>query len=449
MNIDLPPQDNDTETACIASVLLSRDALYRVTEILRPEDFYLETHRIIFSAIIELEAKSMPVDVNTLRQRLSDQNLLEKIGGYSALASFYQSVSTSANAGFYAKRIKELSIRRSLIDVSTKSIEQCYDQSRETAEVIDEIERNVFAVTERRITSTYRQLDEILKDTMNDIIQWYDTKKSVTGTPSGFQMLDELLTGFHGSELIIVAARPGMGKTALAVNMMNNIALKEPEKAVLFFSLEMPAQQLALRLLCIQSMVDSQLVRTGRIKPEELKRLFAAKEALGKERVFIDDTPSVNIMEMRSKARILANKTPISLIIVDYLQLITSMSRIDRHLQIAEITRSLKQLARELDVPVMALAQLSRAVEQRTGHVPTLADLRESGAIEQDADVVIFIYSEEKSKEDSERKGEVDLIIAKQRNGPIGTVSLKFFAQYTKFGDLDRQHEGFEFASLI
>ena len=448
----LPPQDIDTETACLASVLLSRDALYKVIEIIRPDDFYLEKHRIIFSAVLDLDAKNIPIDLTTLKQRLSDHNLFEKIGGDSALVSIYQSVSTSAHAASYAKRIKELSIRRNLIDVSVGSIEKCHDHARDTFELVDEIERDVFAVTEGRITSSYVPLDNILEATMAEIQRWHDTKRTVTGTPTGFADLDGLLTGLHNAELIVLAARPGMGKTALAVNMMKNIIEQEPQKAVLFFSLEMPSRQLAIRLLSIQASVDSQYIRTGKISRNNLVELYAAKEALSKKKIFIDDTPYVNIMEIRAKARKLAQKMPISVIIIDYLQLVASMSpRLDRHLQVGEISRFLKQLARELNVPVVALAQLSRAVEQRKEQRPTLADLRESGAIEQDADVVIFIYDENKVKSapDPEKEGLVELMIAKQRNGPIGKITLKFFPQYQRFDDYYPGNESYESASPI
>lgn len=429
----LPPQDIDTEVACLASALMSGDALSKITEILRPEDFYLERHRHIFSAITELTAKGMPVDLTTLKQKLSDKKLFEKIGGDTALVSIYQSVATSYNAESYAKRLKELSLRRRLIDVSLQSIDKCYNLVRDSDEVIDEIEQDIFAATERRIVSTYVPINDILNKTLGDIDIWYKSKKTVTGTPTGFLDLDEMLTGFHGSELIIIAARPGMGKTALALNMINNIAKQEPSKAILFFSIEMPGSQLGLRLLCLHASVDSQRVRTGHISEDERRSLFNAASALGQQKIFIDDTPSINIMEIRGKARRLAQKTDISLIVIDYLQLITSLSKTDRHLQVAEISRSLKQLARELNVPVIALAQLSRAVESRADQKPTLSDLRESGAIEQDADVVIFIYREEKVKMDTDRKGIADLIIAKQRNGPVGSVELSFLDRYTKF----------------
>ncbi len=435
----LPPQDLETETACLASALMNREALLRVTEILQPEDFYLEKHRVIYESIMDLERKALPIDLTTLRQRLIDKDMLERIGGNAALAELYQSASTSANAVVYANRIKELSLRRKLIEVAGNSIEKCFNRTMETDEVMDEIERDIFKVTEQRITSDYKAMDAVLTQTLNDIETWYRTKKTITGIPSGFNELDELLTGFHGAELLIVAARPGMGKTAFALNVMNHVALKT-SKAVLFFSLEMPASQLASRMLCIESMIDSQRVRTGHISPEELKRIVATAGKLSKSPIYIDDTPSLNINEIRAKARRLAQKDDLGMIIIDYLQLVTSLSRVDRHLQVAEISRLLKQLSRELDIPVIALSQLSRAVESRSDQRPTLADLRESGAIEQDADVVMFLYREEKVKPDTEKRGIATVIVAKQRSGPIGDVDLRFWGQYTKFGNLDVSH---------
>jgi len=435
----LPPQDLDTETACLASALLNREALLRVTEILQPEDFYLEKHRVIFESILDLERKALPIDLTTLRQRLIDKDMLERVGGNVALAELYQATSTSANAVVYANRIKELSLRRKLIEVAGNSIEKCFNRTIETDEVMDEIERDIFKVTEQRITSDYQPMDMVMTETIKDIHTWYETKKIVTGIPSGFNELDELLTGFHGAELLIVAARPGMGKTAFALNVMNHVALKA-KKAVLFFSLEMPATQLAARMLCIEAMVDSQRVRTGHISPEELKKLVGTSTNLSKSQIYLDDTPSLNINEIRAKARRLAQKDDLGMVIIDYLQLVTSLSKVDRHLQVAEISRLLKQLARELDIPVIALSQLSRAVESRADQRPTLSDLRESGAIEQDADVVMFLYREEKVNPDTENKGIATVIVAKQRSGPIGDIDLRFWGQYTKFGNLDVAH---------
>lgn len=440
MTIDrLPPQDIDTEVACIASALLNREALLRVTEILQPEDFYLEKHKIIYESIVDLERKSLPIDLTTLRQRLIDKNMLERIGGNPALAELYQAASTSANAEVYANRVKEMSLRRKLIEVASSSIEKCFNRAIDTAEVMDEIERDIFSVTEQRITSDYKDITNVMNQTLNEIDAWHRTKQIVTGLASGFKLLDEMLTGFHGSELLILAARPGMGKTAFGLNILNNIAIKQ-NKAVLFFSLEMPATQLALRMICVESMIDSQKVRTGHISSDELKKIVAVSGKLGKAPIYIDDSPSINILELRAKARRLAQKVPLGMVIVDYLQLITSVSRVDRHLQIAEISRMLKQLARELNVPVMAMSQLSRAVESRTDQRPTLSDLRESGSIEQDADVVMFIYREERVKKDSEKKGIASIIVAKQRNGPIGDIDLRFWDKYTKFANLEVAH---------
>jgi replicative DNA helicase len=439
---NLPPQDIEAESSCIASILLSKDALSRISGILEVDDFYLDKHRIIYESILELDRKNSPLDLLTLKQKLSDKNLFDSVGGDRALLDLYRSVSTSANAEFYAGRIKELSIRRKIISVSTEVIEKCYDKSRDTEELVDEIESEIFKATERRITSDFASIESVMEKTMSDIELLYKMKKPITGTPTGFTDLDFLLTGLHESELIIIAARPSMGKTSLALNIANNIALKE-KKPVLFFSLEMPATQLGMRLLCIETMIDSQKVRTGRFDSNELKKLTEVSEMLVKSPMFIDDTPNVNVFQLRSKARRMAQQRgELGVIIVDYLQLITGTRGLDRHLQVAEITRSLKQVARELCVPVIALSQLSRAVESRTDQRPQLSDLRESGAIEQDADIVLFIYREERVHPDTDKKGIAEVMIAKQRNGPIGSVDLLFWEQHTRFGNLDKLHSG-------
>ncbi len=437
----LPPQDVETESACLASILLSREALYKVTEILQPEDFYLDKHRHIYAAIVELEKKDLPVDLTTLKQRLSDVGSFEKIGGDASLVELYRTVSTSANAEFYARRVKDLSLRRRLIEVAAESVEKCFDMTIDTDELVDGVERDIFDVTEKRISADFKAIDTVLHETLDNIGTWYETKRTVTGTASGFKKLDEILTGFHAAELIIVASRPGMGKTALALNIVNHVALRD-KKACLFFSLEMPATQLGMRMLCIESMIDSQRVRTGHISSDELKSLFQTSGRLSKSTILIDDSPSSTVLQMRAKARRMAQKNKnLGLIVVDYLQLITGTNpKVDRHLQIAEISRFLKQLARDLDVPVLAISQLSRAVEHRADQKPTLADLRESGAIEQDADVVMFIYREDKVRIETERRGIADIMIAKQRNGPIGTISLKFWEKYTRFDDLEEVH---------
>ena len=443
MAIELvPPQDIEAEASCLSSALLSRDALLKVIEILQPEDFYLDSHREIFGVIVELERKNLPIDLVTVKQRLNDLGRFERIGGDHALVDIYRTVSTSANAEFYARRRKEMSLRRRLIEVSHEVMEKCHDTSRDTYELMDEVERDVFRVTEKRITSDFKNISDVIQDTMDTIGRMYETKSVVTGVATGFTGLDEMLSGLHESELVIIAGRPSMGKTALALNMANHIVMKE-KMPVLFFSVEMPASQLGMRLLCVDAMIDSQRVRTGHISSEELRRLMQSAGRLEKSPLLIDDTPAINIFEIRAKARRVAQKQRLGAIVVDYLQLITSMSRIDRHLQIAEISRSLKQIARELSVPVVALSQLSRSVESRTDQRPQLSDLRESGAIEQDADVVMFIYREERVKKETEKKGIAEVIVAKQRNGPIGEVELRFWEKYTKFGNLDKVH-GFD-----
>jgi replicative DNA helicase len=414
--------------------------LLKVIEILQVEDFYIDAHRMIYDAIRELEIKAIPIDLITIKQRLIDKKQFEKVGGDPALVNIYRTVSTSANAEFYANRVKELSLRRRLIETCTTIAEKSYDTTLDTKVLLDDAEKDIFLITQRRITSDFESLASVLKQTLEDIGHMYETKRPVTGIASGFTDIDAMLTGFHESELIIIAARPSMGKTALALNIANHVALRE-KQPTLFFSLEMPATQLATRILCIESMIDMQHVRTGQISNEQLRKLIEVSGRLEKSPMFIDDTPGLSIFELRAKARRFAQKQKVGLIVVDYLQLIVSNSRLERHQQIAEISNALKQLARELSVPVIALSQLSRAVESRTDQKPQLSDLRESGAIEQDADVVLFIYREEKVKKETERIGIADIIVAKQRNGPTGTVELRFWDKYMKFGNVEKFRE--------
>ncbi|HXK66528.1 MAG TPA: replicative DNA helicase, partial [Spirochaetota bacterium] len=428
------------EAACLSSILLSKDALLKVIEILQVEDFYIDAHRMIYEAIRELEIKAIPIDLITIKQRLIDKKQFEKAGGDPALVNIYRTVSTAANAEFYANRVKELSLRRKLIETCTTIAEKSYDTTLDTKILLDDAEKDIFLITQRRITSDFESLASVLKQTLEDIGHMYETKRPVTGIASGFTDLDAMLTGFHESELIIIAARPSMGKTALALNIANHVALRE-KQPTLFFSLEMPATQLATRILCIESMIDMQHVRTGQISSEQLRKLIDVSGRLEKSPMFIDDTPGLSIFELRAKARRFAQKQKVGLIVVDYLQLIVSNNRLERHQQIAEISNALKQLARELSVPVIALSQLSRAVESRTDQKPQLSDLRESGAIEQDADVVLFIYREEKVKKETERIGIADIIVAKQRNGPTGTIELRFWDKYMKFGNVEKFRE--------
>ncbi len=435
----LPPQDSDSEASCLAALLISKDALLKVIEVLQPEDFYLEGHRLVFEAVVDLDKKNRPVDLVSVKQLLQDKGVFDKIGGDSFLVSLYQTVSTSANAEFYANRVRELALRRRLIEVSGGIVERCQDLSRDTSEILDESAQAVFNVTERLISSDSPDIAKIVEEAKATLIKLFQTRKAVTGTPSGFTLLDEMLTGFHPEELIILAARPAMGKTAFALNVINNIAIRAKRPAY-FFSLEMPAVQLLMRMIAIESMVELQLMRTGHVNGAQQRLIMQMADTLAKSPIMIDDTPSLTVFDIRARARRVAQRQPLGVIVIDYLQLISSKLRADRHLQIAEISRGLKLLARELHCPVIALSQLSRAVESRTDQIPQLSDLRESGSIEQDADVVMFLYREDKVKKDSEKKGLADVIIAKQRNGPTGTVTLKFWDVFTRFDNLDRVH---------
>lgn len=434
-----PPHDAGAEASCIAAILISREALVKVLDILSVDDFFLERHKLIYASIADLDRKNRPVDLLTLKQHLSDNKNFDRAGGDAYLAELYQTVATSSNAEYYATRIKEFSLRRALIDVSRVIIETSHDLTQETEEVIDEAERNLFRVTEGRITSEIVPIEAIVDETIEQINNLFNNKQQVTGISSGFTDIDNKLTGFHAAELIILAARPSMGKTALALNFMNHICLYE-KKPVFFFSLEMPATQLLMRLICIEGLVDAQRLRTGHLNNDEMRQIFSAAERFKQAPLLIDDSPSVTISDIRAKARRAAQKEQLGMVIIDYLQLISSTSRIDRQQQISEISRGLKLLARELQCPILALSQLSRAVESRSDQRPILSDLRESGSIEQDADVVMFIFREDRVNPTTERKGRADIIIAKQRSGPIGDVELFFWDKYTKFNNLDNVH---------
>jgi replicative DNA helicase len=344
---NLPPHDIDTEVSCLASIIVSKDALLKVLGILQSEDFYLEPHRLIFDAVRELDRKAKPVDLISLRHQLVELQKLDRAGGEAYLAKLYQSVATSANAEYYANQIKEYSLRRRLIETSGAVIESCYDISRETSEVLDDAEKMVFQVTERRISTQVQSIQQIVGDAVTRIERLIENKKGVTGLACGYSELDNMLTGFHPSELIIMAARPAMGKTALALNMMVNVAVRE-KRPVFFFSLEMPSVQLLMRLISIEAMIELQKLRTGFLNNDELRRIYAVADKFSACPMIIDDTPGLTITEIRAKARRASQKERLGIIIIDYLQLITTTTKGERHQQIGEISRGLKLLAREL-----------------------------------------------------------------------------------------------------
>ncbi|MBA4348502.1 MAG: replicative DNA helicase [Thermodesulfovibrio sp.] len=433
----LPPQNIEAEQSVLGAIVFDNEALPKTIEILSPDDFYKESHRRLYNAMLELFDKSEPIDIITLTDYLRRGNELEAIGGISYLSSLANSVPTSANIQYHSKIVREKALLRSLINASTHIASKVYEDSLDADEMVDYAEKTIFDITDKRIKTSFSKLKDLVKDTFKTIEQLYNKKEAITGMPSGFKDLDELTSGFQPSELIVVGGRPGMGKTAFALNVAQHVAInmKEP---VAVFSLEMSKEQLALRMLCSESMVNSSHVRKGFISKEDWPKLTNAAGRLADAPIFIDDSSAITVLEVRAKARRLKmERGGLSLVVVDYLQLMRSRGNFERREQeISDISRSLKALSKELKVPVVALSQLNRAVEQRGEKKPTLADLRESGAIEQDADVIIFLYRDELyNKNNPSNKGKAEVIVAKQRNGPTGIVNLTFLSTCTRFVD--------------
>lgn len=438
LSIDkLPPQNIEAEQSVLGAVILDNDALTRVIEILTPDDFYKESHRRLFNAMRELFDKNEPIDIVTLTDYLRKNNQLDSIGGLSYLSNLANSVPTSANIRHHAKIVREKALLRSLIQTTTRIATRVYEESPDADDMVDYAEQMIFDIASKRINASFVGLKDVIKDTFKMIEHLYNKKEAITGVPSGFADIDEMTSGFQPGDLIIIGGRPGMGKTAFALNIAQHVGIKLKEP-VAVFSLEMSKEQLALRMLCAESMVDSSLVRKGYISKQDWPKLTNAAGRLAEAPVFIDDSSAITVLEVRAKARRLKMEHgALSLVVVDYLQLMRSRGNFERREQeISEISRSLKALAKELKVPVIALSQLNRAVEQRGEKKPTLADLRESGAIEQDADVIIFLYRDEiYNKNNPSNKGKAEAIIAKQRNGPTGIVNLTFLADSTRFVD--------------
>jgi len=432
----IPPQNIDAEKSVIGAVLIDNKILDQIVDFLSPEDFYKESHKIIFKAFISLYNQREPIDIITVSDYLIKNNQIEKIGGSSYLTEILEEVPTSANAIHYAKIVKEKSLLRQIILTSTKIIENCYEEPENIDEFLDRVEKKFFEISENRFTTTFFDLTSIISDTVATIERLYATKSYVSGLPSGFIDLDRKLSGFHPSDLIIVAGRPSMGKTAFCLNIAHYIAIQR-KIPVAFFSLEMSREQLGFRLLSQETGIPSNQLRNGFIAKEQWRIITEAAGTLSEGKLFIDDTPAMSILEIRSKARRLKAQENIQLVIVDYLQLVRGFEdRDSREREISEISRALKNLARELNIPVIALSQLNRAVEQRSNKRPQLADLRESGAIEQDADVILFIYRDEVYNQNTKDKGIAEIIIGKHRNGPTGTIHLKFNADTTTFANL-------------
>ncbi|MCL0082996.1 replicative DNA helicase [Thermodesulfovibrionales bacterium] len=433
----LPPQNIEAEQSVLGAIILDNEALPKAIEALSPDDFYKEAHRRLYKSIIALFERNEPIDIVTLTDYLRKSDEIEAVGGISYLSYLANSIPTSANIRYHAKIVSEKSMLRALIRTATQITSEVYENSRDADEVIDYAQKMIFDITDKRTKISFSPLKDVIKDTFKMIEHLYDKKEAITGVPSGFKDIDELTSGFQSGDLIIVGGRPGMGKTAFALNVAGYVAANMRE-TVAVFSLEMPKEQLALRMICAESGVNSSSVRKGFIGKQDWIKLTNAAGRLADAPIFIDDSSMLTALEIRAKARRLKMEYGmLSLIVVDYLQLMRSMGKFERREQeISDISRSLKALAKELKVPVIALSQLNRAVEQRGEKRPTLADLRESGALEQDADVIIFLYRDEfYNKNNPSNKGKAELIVAKQRNGPTGIVNLTYLADSTKFVD--------------
>ena len=438
----VPPHDLDAEQAVIGSMLTDADAVASSIEVLKPEDFYRADNRIIYEAMFNLYNRSEPIDIITVKAELESMGRFEQVGGLEYLAGLPDKVPTTANVQKYINIVEEKSKLRDLIKTANDIIELGYDPTEDVEDIMENVEKKVFNLTQGKNQKGYSAIKDVLVDSFTQLEELYNRKQHITGVPSGFADLDYRTAGFHGSELILVAARPAMGKSAFALNIATNAAVRA-DVPVAIFNLEMSKEQLVNRILCSEAMVDSNKVRTGKLEEEDWSKLAETIGPLSASNIYIDDTPGISITEIRAKCRKLQVEKHIGMVIIDYLQLIQGTNKRggSREQEISEISRSLKIMAKELNVPVIALSQLSRAVEQRPDHKPMLSDLRESGAIEQDADIVMFLYRDDYYNPDSEKKNIAEVIIAKHRGGSTGSVDLRWFGSYTKFTNLGKGYE--------
>ena len=435
----IPPHNDEAERSVLGSALLSKDALFDVVELLTEDDFYSEIHKEIFRSIKELYRKSSPVDTLTVSEEIKRRNSLEMVGGRAYIAALAADVPSTSNAAEYAKIVSQKASLRRLIETADDIVQKSYEENMETNAILDFAEKEIFEIAQKGQKSDFTHIKDVLLENINIIDKVSQLDGNLTGLTTGFRDLDQMTSGLQRSDLIILAARPAMGKTAFALSVAQQAAVKGGA-SVMIFSMEMSKEQLGQRLLSMESRIDMQSLKTGNLERTDWDQINMALDVLSKADINIDDTPGISISEMRSKCRKYKLEHDLKLIIIDYLQLMSGSGRStdSRQQEISDISRSLKALARELNVPVLALSQLSRAVEQRPDHRPMLSDLRESGAIEQDADVVMFIYRDDYYNKDTELKGISEIIIAKQRNGPIGTVNLAWLPEYTKFANLER-----------
>ena len=438
----VPPQNIEAEQSVLGAMLIDKEAIAKATEILSAEDFYREAHRVIFSAMLEIYNKNEAVDMITVTDILRRDNKLEDVGGIAYITSLANVVLTAANIKYHAEIVAEKSVLRQLVKVSTEIAAMGYEANDEVGVLLDTAESRILEISNRKKRADFTPISAVLMDSVQNIEKLLNNKGGLTGIPTGFNDLDKLTSGLHPSDFIILAARPSMGKTALALNIVQNVALRAHKRvggdprSVAFFSLEMSKEQLVNRMLCAEANIDSQRLRIGEMKEDDCTHLWDACDVMSKAKIYIDDTAGITVMDMRSRARRLKAEHGLDLIVVDYLQLMQGSGKRntsgDRQQEVSEISRSLKALARELDVPVLALSQLSRGVEARQVKRPMLSDLRESGSLEQDADIVAFLYREDYYNPETENK-HTELIIAKHRNGPVDTVNLFFHKQFTKF----------------
>jgi replicative DNA helicase len=443
----IPPQNLEAEVSVLGAVLQDPGALLKAMEVLRPEDFYKESHRKIFRACVDLFERNEPVDLVTLANELMRRKQLDEVGGASQLSALVDAVPTAANVAYHARVVKDKAVLNALIEKATAVVSKAYADSEDTDQLLDWAEQQIFEISQDKVSRTFAPVKSILKGTFQLIERLYDRKSHVTGVPTGFADFDRLTSGLQPAELIVVAGRPSMGKTSFCLNIAQQAAIRE-SIAVAIFSLEMSKEQLVQRMLCSEASVDSHRLRTGYLSDADWPKLTTAAGRLSEAPIYIDDTPGISLLEMRAKARRLKGERGLGLVIIDYLQLISGRARAEnRQQEISEISRGLKAMAKDLNVPVVALSQLSRAVESRDPPRPQLSDLRESGAIEQDADVVTFLYRpafyrKRKGEEtDEPEDNTTEIIIGKQRNGPTDTIYLTFLREYTRFESQERERE--------
>lgn len=432
------PHSTEAEQSVIGSMIMDREAIVAASELIAGEDFYNKQYGVLFEAMVELNDEGKPVDLVTLQNRLKEKDVPPEVSSLEFVRDLITAVPTSANIKHYAGIVAEKSTLRKLIRLNDEISNTCYAGKESLEFILEDTEKRIFEIVQKRNTGEFVPIRQVVMNAMDRIERASKNKGAVTGIATGFVDLDYRTAGMQPADLVLIAARPSMGKTAFVLNIAEYVAFKQ-NKTVAIFSLEMSKEQLVNRLFSLESKVDSQHIRTGQLSDQEWEKLIESAGIIGRSNLIIDDTPGITVSELRSKCRKYKLEHNLSMIIIDYLQLMSGSGRVDsRQQEISEISRSLKAIARELNVPVLALSQLSRAVEQRPDHRPMLSDLRESGAIEQDADVVMFIYRDDYYNHDSERKDVAEIIIAKQRNGPIGTVELAWLPNYTKFANLEK-----------